>query len=164
LRLRYLIEGSIDKLAIPEQVPSRAASELWRHTCFEAFIAGSNSSVYCEFNFSPSTEWAAYGFSRYREGMAPLECGTARPIEVRRSEDRLELTAPITCMALSALPGRGAIRVALATIVEEKSGRLSYWALAHPANQPDFHHPDSFVLHLQRSDRPARKASPETCS
>ncbi|HBH35917.1 MAG TPA: hypothetical protein DDW45_05970 [Gammaproteobacteria bacterium] len=150
LHLRYLLEGELDQLAIPARAPSVHAAELWRHTCFEAFITRSSSPVYCEFNFSPSTQWAAYGFVRYREEMAPLECADSTPLEVRHANDRLELEARISCIALNTLPGSGAMRMALAVIVEEKEGRLSYWALAHPSGSPDFHHPDSFVLHLER--------------
>lgn len=150
LRLRYLLEGELEQLAIPVRRSPQRAAELWRHTCFEAFIAGSSSPEYCEFNFSPSTQWAAYGFTRYREGMAPLECGDSMQVEVQHSSDRLELQASITCTALRALPASGAIRIALAAIVEENEGRFSYWALTHPSGSPDFHHHDSFVLHLQR--------------
>ena len=150
LRLRYQLEGELDQLAIPARAPSVRAGELWRHTCFEAFIAGSGSPGYCELNFSPSTQWAAYSFERYREEMAPLDCEVFTPLEVRYSHDRLELEAAITCKALRALPASGAMRMALAAVVEEKQGRCSYWALAHPPDSPDFHHPDSFVLHLQR--------------
>jgi hypothetical protein len=35
-------------------------------------------------------------------------------------------------------------------VVEEIDDRLSYWALAHPAERPDFHHPDGFVLQIIR--------------
>ena len=150
LRLQYLLEGELEQLAIPAGVSSVRADELWRHTCFEAFIAASSSSAYCEFNFSPSTQWAAYGFTRYRQEMTPLECGASLPVEVRCSDGRLELEATITCMALRALSGDGDIRLALAAIIKEKQGRLSYWALAHPSSSPDFHHPGSFTLHLQR--------------
>jgi hypothetical protein len=157
LRLRYLLEGELEQLAIPAGVSPVRADELWRHTCFEAFIAASSSPAYCEFNFSPSTQWAAYGFTRYRREMASLECGASLPVEVRRSNGRLELEATITCMALRRLPGNGAIRLALAAVVEERQGCLSYWALAHPSSSPDFHHPGSFALHLQR---PVAGASP----
>jgi hypothetical protein len=37
----------------------------------------------------------------------------------------------------------------LAAVLEDRQGRLSYWALAHLADRPDFHHPDSFILELQ---------------
>ena len=33
-------------------------------------------------------------------------------------------------------------------VIEEADGTKSYWALAHPSDKPDFHHPDSFALDL----------------
>jgi hypothetical protein len=38
--------------------------------------------------------------------------------------------------------------VGLAAVIEDVSGDLSYWALAHLSDKPDFHHPDGFALHL----------------
>ena len=40
------------------------------------------------------------------------------------------------------------LRVALCVVIEELDGALSYWALAHPAPRPDFHHPDGFALEI----------------
>ena len=37
-------------------------------------------------------------------------------------------------------------RLGLAAVIEETSGRKSYWALAHPPGKPDFHHSDCFAL------------------
>jgi hypothetical protein len=34
----------------------------------------------------------------------------------------------------------------LAAVIEERGGRISYWALAHPPGKPDFHHSDCFTL------------------
>ena len=34
-------------------------------------------------------------------------------------------------------------------VIETVDGERSYWALAHPAGQPDFHHRDSFTLALE---------------
>ena len=45
-------------------------------------------------------------------------------------------------------------RLALAAVVEETSGALSYWALRHPPGAPDFHHADGFVLALEPPDAP----------
>lgn len=150
LRLRYLLEGELEQLMIPPGISPGRADELWRHTCFEAFIAASGSSAYREFNFSPSTQWAAYGFTRYRREMTPLQCDSSLPVEARCSNGCLELEAIISRTALGRLPGSGEIRMALAAVVEEKRGGISYWALAHPSASPDFHHPGSFALHLQQ--------------
>ena len=46
------------------------------------------------------------------------------------------------------LPAAGDWRLGLTAVVEETGGRISYWALAHPAGRPDFHRADCFVLEL----------------
>ena len=54
---------------------------------FELFVGSPTGAAYEEYNFSPSGEWAAYGFARYRNGGAPLGC--AAPAMERR-EGRVE--------------------------------------------------------------------------
>jgi len=34
-------------------------------------------------------------------------------------------------------------------VIEARDGRISYWALNHPTNKPDFHHADGFALKLR---------------
>jgi hypothetical protein len=53
---------------------------------------------------------------------------------------------------LSALPD-GDCRMNLAAVIEEASGVKSYWALAHRADQPDFHDPACFVAELPAPER-----------
>src|SRR5262245_63050261 len=69
--LRYVLDADLDKLRVPEVTTPARADGLWRHTCFEIFIRKPQSASYCELNFSPSGEWAAYRFAGYRSGMAP---------------------------------------------------------------------------------------------
>ena len=59
-------------LRLPEPRPAVRTDGLWRHSCFEAFIGHGGARDYWEYNFSPSGAWAAYHFTGYREGMAPL--------------------------------------------------------------------------------------------
>jgi hypothetical protein len=138
LQLRYILEGEIERLRIPAPRAARAADRLWQHTCCELFVARDGASAYREFNFSPSGEWAAYAFVRYREGAA-LAIPDPR-IALKRDPRRLELTA-----AVPAEPGP--LKIGLSVVVEE--AQLSYWAIRHPAGKPDFHHPGSFALSLE---------------
>jgi hypothetical protein len=152
LRLRYFLDGEIDRIALPPRRAARRADRLWQHTCFEAFVARRDARAYCELNFSPSEEWAAFGFSAYREGMSPISMQRDPSIAVSVSEDRLALEAVVGPEVLLALTGNGPLRLALSAVVEETDGRLSYWALAHPDERPDFHHRDGFVLPLEAPD------------
>jgi hypothetical protein len=62
----YAVTGSISDVAISPITAAARTDELWRHTCFEAFIGAPPDVAYYEFNFAPSTQWAAYRFSSYR--------------------------------------------------------------------------------------------------
>lgn len=149
LGCRYELRADTARLRIPRTGAGRRVAELWRHTCFEAFIAVPDTSAYYEFNFSPALDWAAYRFEAYREGRAPPPLAQAPDISVHRGADRLELTASVPLDSL-ALPA-SALRVALAAVIEDAQGRLAYWALRHPPGKPDFHHPQSFTLELART-------------
>ena len=46
------------------------------------------------------------------------------------------------------LPAMRRRRLGLSAVIEETSGRKSYWALAHPPGKADFHHSDCFALEL----------------
>ncbi len=150
LRLRYFVDGDRRRIVVPPAAPSRPADGLWRHTCFEAFIAGRGSTAYCEFNFSPSTQWAMYGFTSYREGMAPLERALAPVVAASVTDDRLALEATVPRETLLGLPGDNSLRLGLAAIIERADGGHSYWALTHPGERPDFHDPAGFVLEIGR--------------
>src|SRR6202007_955064 len=69
LLLRYIVTGTTGALRLPPTAAPARADELWRHTCFEAFVRVASDAEYYEFNFAPSTQWAAYHFSGYRAGL-----------------------------------------------------------------------------------------------
>jgi hypothetical protein len=148
LALRYVIEGDLSGLRLPDPRPPRRADELWRHTCCEAFLAGRRQAGYYEFNFAPSTEWAIYRFEAYRTGMTAVEPVGRPTITLRAGVDRLELKAVARLTGLTAKPGEAKWRLALSAVIEQQGGQRAYWALRHPPGPPDFHHPDSFALSL----------------
>jgi hypothetical protein len=139
VRVRYVVTAAMERLLIPPPRPARFSDGLWRHTCCELFVARRGSAEYLEFNFSPSGEWALYGFSGYRTG-GPL----AQPVPVTRTQlgdDALRLEADVRCPP-------GPLTLALSAVMEERDGALSYWALRHAPGKPDFHHRDAFALEL----------------
>jgi hypothetical protein len=160
LELHYRVEGDIGSLLIPAASTARRADQLWRHTCFEAFIAVPGTGGYFEFNFSPSTQWAVYRFLAYREGMAAIEAARAPRISVQHEHGRLGLDASVDLEPLPALRDSPGLRLALAAVVEEQDKGLSYWALAHAPGKPDFHHADGFVLTLARDGAGEDSLSP----
>ena len=148
MRISFVVKGDIGRLKIPQQAPALHADRLWEHTCFEAFIRVDENPSYCEFNFSPSGEWAAYSFRGYRDGGAIDDAGWSPEIEVRRGSDRIELDAVVPLDRSPAIQSGSKLRIALSAVIEAGDGTLSYWALKHPSAKPDFHHPASFALEL----------------
>jgi hypothetical protein len=139
--VRFTVEGELSRVHVPPPRPARLVDGLWRHTCCEIFIEPKGDTLYREFNFSPSTEWAAYEFHRYREGSLLTDPALDPRIAVRRGEDRLELEARVPYPAQAS-------SIALSVVIEDRAGLLSYWALRHPPGKPDFHHPVGFALEL----------------
>lgn len=142
LRLRYRVSGIVADLRIPPPATPARTDALWQHTCFEAFLRPRGGDAYLEFNFAPSTEWAAYSFAGYRSEMRVV-ADAAVAIDVEQTDETLEITA-----LLEGLPTNAEWRLGVSAVMEEKSGRRSYWALAHPPGKPDFHHNDCFALEL----------------
>jgi hypothetical protein len=128
LRVSFRLEGDLGRLRIPGRRLPRFRQGLWRHTCFEVFVAREGSHTYREYNLSPSGEWAVYAFSGYR---------------VRRRE---KAARPRLRGRSLGIGDRGRLRIGLAAVIEESDGALSYWALRHPPGRPDFHHPRAFAL------------------
>jgi len=148
LMLSYVLDADLGRLRIPAQHAPQRAHELWRHTCFEAFVSDAGSPGYCELNFAPSRSWAMYRFSARRAGMAVISAARAPEIVVQRSASALSLEARVFLHDLISQPTPPVLRARFAAVVEDEDGRLSYWAAQHPSGKPDFHHPDSFTLEL----------------
>jgi hypothetical protein len=145
----YALKAVLTRLRIPPPRPPRRADRLWQHTCFEAFVSVEGKASYHEFNFAPSGEWAAYSFQSYRDGTSLEEDKLVPRITVRNEADRLDLDATIRLDRLPTIPQHAWLHIALCAVIEDQSGKLSYWALRHPPGNPDFHHPDCFTLELE---------------
>ncbi len=136
-------------LRIPSAAPPQRRDGLWQTTCFELFLKSADGS-YFEFNFSPSSQWAAYRFDGYRAGMQGLEMAVEPQIETLRSGGTLSVEVDVDFGSIPMSP----LAMGLSAVIEEMDGTISYWALAHPPGQPDFHHPACFAAML-----PAPQAS-----
>jgi len=148
LALEYRIEGRLDGVRWPSLRPPLRVDGLWRHTCFEAFLAEPDTPAYYEFNFAPSTEWTCYRFTGYRQGQTVVGQAGPPSIVLHPGVDCCRLAATVDLTALTSLRVDRGLRLALSAVVETVGGDRSYWALRHPHGQPDFHHPDGFALAL----------------
>jgi hypothetical protein len=143
LVVRYMIVGALDGLRIPAAPLDR--ERLWAHTCCELFVAPAQSERYVEWNFSPSGQIARFAFSGYRQRIpAATESGASSVVARQGRELRIDASVPLP-------PELGdTIRVSITAVIEDVAGALSYWALAHPSERPDFHHDGGFVLIVDR--------------
>jgi hypothetical protein len=149
LEVAFRLTGVVSRIRLPAPGAARSGSRLWEHTCFELFVARERESAYCELNFAPSREWALYAFSDYRRAAgAPRELKPPE-ISVRKSDDVFELGARISLREQFPCAEATRWRIGLSAVVETSEGRRSYWALRHPREKPDFHHPDAFALWLE---------------
>jgi hypothetical protein len=154
ITLDYLLQGELLllRLPLPARIPQRR-DELWRHTCLELFARRETAADYVEFNFSPSGDWAAYGFESYRRGAAPFE---QQPVGITShplGPGQLRIQA---CAQLPRAILRW--RLGFAAVVEADDGTLGYWALRHSGEKPDFHAAENFHLALEVAPQPARAA------
>ena len=138
----FSVAAPSGRFVIPSASPGERTDELWRTTCFEAFLRPVGEEAYREWNFAPSGDWAAYDFSAYRDGMSEAEVGAPPYI---RMEDNLTWW---TLGATIAVDAGTQWELGLSAVLEEKDGTKSYWAVAHATDKPDFHHPDCFVARL----------------
>jgi len=148
--LTYFVDEPAALLLAPRSSSERAA-DLWQTTCFELFVRPQGQVAYLEYNFSPSTQWAAYAFDGYREGMTDLGC--AVPPFVERGEGAGEEYVVRAGVDWGDILS-GPLQIGLSAVIEQKDGAKSYWALAHPPGRPDFHDPACFALQLPASNRP----------
>lgn len=146
LLLRYRLKGDLSsvRLPLPAEAP-RFTDGLWQHTCFEAFIGESGRPAYREFNFSSSGHWAAYAFSSERTRDASPPDLPSPAIALKRANDNLVLEArlPMPARATGSL-----LPLGLTAVIETQDGSLSYWALHHPAERPDFHRKAGWIAGL----------------
>lgn len=149
LLLHYYVTGDVSEFITrwPDMTKPARADELWRHTCFEAFVNPIGSEAYFEFNFAPSFLWAAYRFAGYRTDRRDVDLGGDPTEEAGYGGGvAFELRASLRLAGIPELAGDW--RMGISTVIEERNGNISYWALKHPPGKADFHHADGFALEL----------------
>ena len=153
LHLAYQIRGGEGGLAIPDYEEPVRADGLWQETCCEAFVRAKGQAGYHEVNLSPSTQWAVYRFSAYRDGMRPVDIGAAPVIDRDVGAEGISLTARIDLSMLPAEYSAADWQIGLSCVVRDLAGTIAYWALNHPPEKPDFHHDDCFAHQIGAAER-----------
>jgi len=149
IEFTFRVEGDLARIRIPTPSAARFAAGLWQHTCFEAFLAIEGRAEYHELNFAPSGEWAAYAFRAYRDGGLLADEMLAPSITLHATDRGFKLDAVARLERLSPLHPSAPLRLGLAAVIEASDGTLSYWALRHHGDKPDFHDAGGFALRLE---------------
>lgn len=112
---------------------------LWQSTCFEVFVQSIGASAYDEWNMAPSGAWAAFRFAEYRQRSLPQPEWSPPKSTITKSADELQLSAVIEVPP-------GPLRLGVSAVLQhQNTGELSYWALSHGKERPDFHTADAWT-------------------
>ena len=145
--LFYSIRGPIKEIALPAPVemPLRKGG-LWEETCLEFFLAPKGSLPYWEVNLSPSRDWNVYRFSAHRQGMQEEAAFNSLPFRIERGKDSflLDVELPLDGIISPVTP----LEVGISAVIKLRSDQMTYWALSHPGQKPDFHRRESFIAKL----------------
>jgi hypothetical protein len=146
LSIQYVVRGDIENILFSALTDSPARKDdLWRATCFEFFIAVKDQPQYWEFNMSPSSNWNVYAMDAYRQiNMRDETAFTQLPFEFRKNNNEITLDISVDLNPIIQL--ETILELGIATIIQTNGGNESYWALAHPGPQADFHLRNSFTL------------------
>ena len=143
LRVEYHLSGLDGPACFPPTSANPARRlQLWRHTCFELLWGPLRHPNYWELNASPAGHWNILAFAGYRRGLME-ETRIGARIRAQRRPHGFSLSCSIP---VAALGYPGPYRFAAAAILRMADGQRTFWAVRHPGEAPDFHHPLSFTL------------------
>lgn len=148
LTVHYSLTGEMEAILFPETSahPTRK-DELWTATCFEFFLAIKGQPHYWEFNVSPSGDWNIYHMDAYRRVGFRQETLIERlQFEVLEEADYFSVDAVVDLNPI--IKEEDPIEAGITSVIQSRDGNETYWALAHPKPQADFHLRESFVIEL----------------
>ena len=146
LVLSFVLQGNLGDLVLPDTAERTRSDNLWQSTCLEMFWAEEGRRNYWELNLAPNGAWNVYTFTDYRTGMRQEERIATLLTNTERTTDTFSLTAELGIGNLHT--NNAPLRVGVSGVLKHRDSRLSYWALAHPEERPDFHVPQCFLLRV----------------
>jgi hypothetical protein len=137
--MRFSWEDPLEIMQIPEREPELSRlHELWKSTCFEAFIQPEGLESYLELNLTPAGRWNAYSFQSYRNPQPVKEALEVRLVRMLGSQNQIE-------GEFSFIPKNQRFNCGLSAVIENQGGKIEYFSLAHLAAKPDFHDAKAFL-------------------
>jgi len=146
LTINFTLVGNIASLNLPAPKETTHRVEgLFHHTCLEIFLK--RESRYIEYNFAFSGDWCIFLFDGYRKSISPditLDSSFFSVKHISNSNSEANFNVRIYLSKLGIL-GTGETRLGISSIIEHPQCQLSYWALTHVGEKPDFHNEQSFI-------------------
>jgi len=144
--IHYEVSGDIGQIALPGlAAPPIRKYDLWKATCFEFFLALPGQPQYWEFNMSPSGDWNVYQMDAYRR-VGFQEERLIKQLQVGFQNEAGKLTMKSDVDLKPLFQNGGALDAGITSVIQANDGTETYWALAHPGRQADFHLRESFAL------------------
>lgn len=145
VEIDFLVKGNLTGIHLPKREEKRKrVIGLWESSCFECFILNNETKSYYEFNFSPEGHWNCFYFSKPKAPLTQspnfeeIECTT------KLLDQTFSLKASINLYNLH--PGfwkKESMSFGLTSVIESNSN-LSYWAISHNDEKPNFHNFETF--------------------
>ena len=153
LSISYLMTGDVNSVALPAlNTTGERQDRLWEQTCFEFFVASGpeklDLSPYWEFNLSPNGAWNVFALDGYRDGLREDPTFSSLSFSVSQSSEGVRLAAEIDLSGLALADSPWLFGVCMVCVLA--TGEETFWAIAHPRSEADFHSAGSFVLKLTR--------------
>ena len=144
LFISYKLQGSLPEIDLGVGHPKHArVIKLWEKSCFELFIK-TEKNQYMEFNFSPDFEWNAFYFEKKGDPLKEFEKMNSVKMDILLSLEVFHLIVEIDKKKFPEGFFQGELTAGVTSVIKNKKGGLSYWALSHADTRPNFHHFDSF--------------------
>lgn len=153
LQIQFILNGPLSllkKIGTTSSTKNRK-NELWKSTCFEWFIKTSDHPRYWEFNLSPNGDWNVYSLTDYRQNLIEENLIRQFNLETKIISDKeWHLEGFVDLSAIPALSESKLLLINLSAVLELQDSSKTYWSLAHTQKQPDFHHPQHFLIQLTK--------------
>ena len=128
-----------EKIVIGDALELERKAELWKHTCFEAFLHAEHHENYYEINLTPDGGWNAYEFQKYRTPQPPQESQNLVLLSFHLEENLVEAQFHLKDQ-------HHVWWCSLTAVIELVDGKKHYFAVEHKGDRPDFHLKESFKL------------------
>jgi hypothetical protein len=142
--ISYKLSGELAAIDLGRGEPNHArVMKLWEKSCFELFIKTKEDN-YIEFNFSPEFEWNCFYFSKKGDPLVEYARVDSVKTEILLSLDVFHLIAELDKNKFPDGFFQGQLQAGITSVIKEKNGKVSYWALSHHDTRPNFHDFRSF--------------------